>query len=406
MRIGSPPRSGVQVDGNARQPETARRYFWLAVLALSGFVTSFGAHIVATNRPAYATAVGAGAFTIGMLIAAYDFAELFAKPVAGFIADRRGMKLVLLVGLIVFIVGSLLFLAINPALLLLVRFVQGLGAAALSTVSISLVARYFIEGRGRAFGIYNAIKGAGYVVAPASGGFLTYRFGFGAIFVVSAAVGGIALGLSLFLPGDTKGTLEDEEEGSLKDMLKIFTDASLLPIYAVIVVNMFLVGVLFGFLPVYLHSLGYSTIASGAVLSIATAAYLLIQPVAGTLADRYEIQRTVIAGLLLGALSIVATTFTSGGVLIVVVMAAGVGVGTVWTNSDALVSASVSTSRLASGIGAAQSFKEFGDMVGPLAVGALTQFYGVRVGFVACGSVAGLLVVLLARSARWRRSAE
>src|SRR5260370_20090207 len=142
------------------------RYWYLLILALCGFVTSFGAHIVATNLPAYAKTVGTGAFMIGLLIAVYDFAELFAKPVAGFIADRRGMKLTLLVGLAIFILGSLLFLVISPKLLLLVRFVQGLGAPALSTVSITLVAKYFGEGIGKAFGIYNAIEGACFVIAP------------------------------------------------------------------------------------------------------------------------------------------------------------------------------------------------------------------------------------------------
>ena len=68
-------------------------YWYLFILALSGFVTSFGAHIVATNLPVYAEAIGVGAFVIGMLIGVYDFAELFAKPLAGFVADRRGMKL-------------------------------------------------------------------------------------------------------------------------------------------------------------------------------------------------------------------------------------------------------------------------------------------------------------------------
>ena len=77
-------------------------------------------------RRLHADTVGAGAFTIGMLIAVYDFAELFAKPAAGIVADRRGMKPVLLIGLVVFIGGSLLFLIVNPRLLLLVRFVHTL----------------------------------------------------------------------------------------------------------------------------------------------------------------------------------------------------------------------------------------------------------------------------------------
>ena len=61
-----------------------KSYWYLMILALCGFVTSFGAHIVATNLPPYAKAIGAGAFVIGLLIAVYDFAELFAKPLAGF----------------------------------------------------------------------------------------------------------------------------------------------------------------------------------------------------------------------------------------------------------------------------------------------------------------------------------
>lgn len=147
------------------------RYGVLLVLALCGFVTSFGAHIVATNLPPYAEAIGAGAFVIGLLIAVYDFAELFAKPLAGFIADRSGMKLTLIVGLGIFVLGSLLFLVVSPKLLLVVRFVQGLGAAALSTVSITLVAKYFETGRGQAFGVYNAIKGAGLSWLLRSAGF-------------------------------------------------------------------------------------------------------------------------------------------------------------------------------------------------------------------------------------------
>lgn len=177
------------------------RYGLLGILALSGFVTSLGAHIVATNLPSYAKMVGVGAFAIGLLIAVYDFAEFFAKPFAGWIADRYGMKRTLLVGLGVFTGGSLLFLLISPRLLLLVRFVQGL-ARRLSTVSITLVAKHFSASRGRAIGIYNAIKSSGYIIAPAAGGFLTHAYGFRMIFVASAAVGLFAVIVSRFLLSD------------------------------------------------------------------------------------------------------------------------------------------------------------------------------------------------------------
>lgn len=385
----------------------SRRYWYLIILALCGFVTSFGAHIVATNLPSYAQVVGVGAFMIGLLIAVYDFAELFAKPVAGFIADRQGMKAILLTGIMVFIAGSLLFLVIDPKFLLGVRFIQGLGAAALSTVSITLVAKYFATGRGTAFGIYNAIKGAGYVIAPALGGFLVQGYGFSMIFIVSAAVGIVALLLSLFLPKDRikANALEDgDDDMSLKEFFLIFKEPHLLPVYAVIVINMFMVGILFGFLPVYLYSIGYTPLQSGILVTVATASYLLVQPLAGYLADKVSIRKTVLAGLLMAALAISVVAFTSGILLILVIIIAGVGVGTVWTNADTLISTMVDQRALGASMGAAQSFKEFGDMAGPLLVGLLTQFFGVQVGFVTCGTVALLLLIFLARSAGFENS--
>jgi MFS family permease len=293
-------------------PDRLMRYGVWFILALCGFVTSFGAHIVATNLPPYAQAIGAGAFVIGLLIAVYDFAELFAKPLAGFIADRRGMKLTLLAGLSMFVAGSLLFLAINPRLLLVVRFVQGLGAAALSTVSISLVAEYFSEGRGKAFGIYNAIKGAGYVIAPAVGGLIIRGYGFAMIFVVSAGVGLVALLLSCLLPRQGKVELkDDQDEITLRQFFLIFKEPRLLPVYGVIVINMFMVGILFGFLPVYLYGKGYTPLESGSMVSVATFSYLLVQPLAGHIADKMDIRKTVFAGLLLAALAIIVVTFAS-----------------------------------------------------------------------------------------------
>ncbi len=384
------------------------RYGYLFILAACGFVTSFGAHIVATNLPSYAQTVGIGAFMIGLLIAVYDFAELFAKPVAGVIADRRGMKPTLLVGILVFVLGSLLFFVLDPRLLLIVRFVQGLGAAALSTVSITLVARYFESSRGRAFGIYNAIKGAGYVIAPALGGFLIHEFRFSMIFSVSAGVGVIALALSTFLPRDRvkAGELEDDDDLTLKQFFSVFGESQLLPVYAVIVVNMFLVSILFGFLPVYLHSIGYTPLQSGTTVSVATASYLLVQPLAGHWADKISMRATVLAGLLVAALAVIVLAFTSGVALTGIIILAGLGVGTVWTNADALVSSLAQKQRLGASIGAAQSFKEFGDMVGPLLIGALTQGFGVQVGFVACGALALIFVYVLTRSAAGGRPRE
>ncbi len=381
----------------SNEPGPSRRRLYLVILALSGFVTSFGAHVVAVNLPDYAEKVGFGALMIGLLIAVYDFAELFAKPIAGVLADRRGMRVTLMFGLVLFVLGSLLYLVVPAKLLLLVRFVQGLGAAALSTVSIALVGRFYVQGRGRAFGIYNAVKGAGYVLAPTAGAMLATRAGFASVFVASAALGVLALALTFILPRDRPAPLDDDDdEPSFKQLFALLKNPALMPTYVAIVVNMFVVGVLFGFMPVYLHGLGYSTGKTGLIVSATTASYLLVQPFAGWIADRVDPALTIIVGLAAAAAATLVIPAVTGWPLVPLAIVAGLGVGTVWTNTDTLVTKIAGDRQLGAAVGAAQSFKEVGDMLGPLAIGALTQAFGVRVGFVVCGGAALATVGLLA----------
>lgn len=365
------------------------------ILGFVGFVTSFGAHIVAVNLPVYAEQVGIGLAMIGLLIATYDFAEIIAKPIFGILADKEGMKRTMLLGIVVFTLASLLYLVINPEFLLLVRFLQGLGAAALSTVSLALVGMYYKENRGRAYGVYNALKGAGYVVSPLVGGYLVVQRGFATVFIASAAIGIVAFIFALFLPNLSSGKADlddDDDNFSIKSFFAIFRDKELLPWYAVIVINMFFVGILFGFLPVRIHALGYSPFMTGLLISAVALSYLLVQPLAGILADKVNTVTTLKIGLVLGALSIILVPFVSGIALVLVSIIAGIGVGTVWTNSDTLMSNLAKEGKLGVTMGIAGSFKEFGDMIGPLLIGALSQAFGLTIGFVVCW-VLGLLSV-------------
>lgn len=69
--------------------------------------------------------------------------------------------------------------------------------------------------------------------------------------------------------------------------------------------------------------------------------------------------------------------------------------GTVWTNTDAIVSNLAEERRLGATLGAAGSFKELGDMLGPLLIGFLSQAFGLKVGFIACGTLGFLGLFLL-----------
>lgn len=381
-------------------PEQPKRYLYLLIVAFCGFVTSFGAHVVNTNLAAYGTTMGIGVFIIGLIIAAYGFAELLTKPLAGFIADRVGMKRVLQIGIVGFIFASLLFFIIDPTYLILIRFLQGLGASAFSTLSVALVAKYFIKGRGTAYGIYNTIKGVGYASAPLSGGILVVTWGFSSIFLVTSFIAALAFLLTCLLPSDRE---TDDKDGlavksTFQQFLEPFEERRLLPVYGAIVINTFLVGALFGFLPIYLYSRGYTPVESGIIISFVTVSYVSIQPLAGYLADHFEIRLTIIVGLFLAGSGISIATFTSGTTLVACVVIAACGAGVVWTNCDTFVSLLVKEEKLGAGMGAAQFFKEFGDMGGPLFIGGMSQLFGVQIGFVMCGVLALLSLIIVMRT--------
>ncbi|MBJ7598820.1 MFS transporter [Candidatus Nephthysia bennettiae] len=371
------------------------------VLGFVGFITSFGAHVVAVNLPVYAQVVGVSVAVIGLLIAAYDLAEIVAKPLFGAIADRRGMKQTMLAGIVLFTLASLAYPLVDPRLLIVVRFVQGAGAAALSAVSLALVGAYYQERRGRAYGVYNAIKGAGYVVSPAVGTAIVARSHFATIFLVSAAIGALGFVLSLTLPKPAvdRAELDDDDAFQLSSLVVVFRRSDLWPWYLVTVVNMFLVGILFGFLPVRVHDLGYGPVATGIVLTAATATYLLVQPLAGVLADRVRPEPTVYAGLALAAVAVLTLGILRDAPLFVATAAAGAGIGVVWTNTDALFSGWARSGQLGATMGAAGSFKEFGDMLGPLLIGLLAQLLGLSTAFAICGALGLAAVVLVIRSA-------
>lgn len=376
---------------------------WAFVLGFVGFITSFGAHIVAVNLPFYADKVGIGFTMIGVLIAVYDFAEILAKPIFGSLADKKGMKKAMLAGIILFILASLLYPFVSPKLLIVVRFLQGLGAAALSAVSLAMVGTLYKENKGRAFGIYNAIKGAGYVVSPIIGGAIVMKFNFSSIFYATAGIGVIGFLLALTLPNDHQKNAEafdDDDDFSIKALFSVFKNKTLMPWFLIIVINMFFVGILFGFLPVRIHDLGYDAFHTGLLVSVTTISYLLIQPVAGWLADKFNPVTILRTGMVISCVATAAIPFAIGIPLIMVSIFAGIGIGTVWTNSDALISRLSKDNAMGATMGVAGSFKELGDMIGPLLMGALSQALGLKWGFVICAVLGGmaLLISILAAS--------
>ena len=132
--------------------------------------------------------------------------------VAGRSGDLYGRRRIFIWGMCVFTGSSLLCgVARNFLLLVSCRALQGIGAALVSAVSLSLITGLFRETRKRtwALGVYGVVSALGGAIGDVVGGLLTGALNWHWIFLVNVlpGVGIIALGLTLLPPDETKRRL-------------------------------------------------------------------------------------------------------------------------------------------------------------------------------------------------------
>jgi DHA2 family methylenomycin A resistance protein-like MFS transporter len=112
--------------------------------------------------------------------------------VGGALADRYGAKNIYLLGLLVFVLASLLCgAAPSGPMLVAARLLQGLGAAFFMPSSLSLLTHIYEDDRVRArmLGIWSATVGCAAAVGPLVGGMLIHSFGWRSVFLINVPVG-------------------------------------------------------------------------------------------------------------------------------------------------------------------------------------------------------------------------
>jgi EmrB/QacA subfamily drug resistance transporter len=116
----------------------------------------------------------------------------------GSLADQRGRRRMYLTGLAVFAAASLASgLAVNSAMLIVARGVQGAGGAAMLATTIALLnSSYQGRDRGTAFGVWGAVSGAAAAAGPILGGLLTESLSWRWIFFVNLPVSVAAIVMS------------------------------------------------------------------------------------------------------------------------------------------------------------------------------------------------------------------
>jgi len=111
---------------------------------------------------------------VTLLITVFTFPGIFLSPVAGVLADRFGRKTILLPSLFLFgIAGLGCFFTNDWKILLVLRFFQGIGAAPLGSLNVTLIGDLFSgEKRGEVMGYNVSVLSTGTALFPFIGGTL------------------------------------------------------------------------------------------------------------------------------------------------------------------------------------------------------------------------------------------
>src|SRR5712692_5469547 len=173
--------------------DPARRRAVTLALVLVTALASFETTVVSTAMPTIIGDLG-GLPLYAWVFSIYLLTSTVAMPVYGRLADIHGRRRLMLVAIAVFLTGAVTCASAHSMpQLIAARAIQGLGAAGLIPVALTVIADlYSLEERARIQGLFSAIWGFASLVGPLLGAFLTVHFGWRSIFTINIPLGAIA----------------------------------------------------------------------------------------------------------------------------------------------------------------------------------------------------------------------
>jgi EmrB/QacA subfamily drug resistance transporter len=176
-----------------------RRWRAFALLAVAYFMTIVDLTIVNVALPTIGRKLQFPEADLQWVVTAYELTFGGFLLLGGRLADLLGRRRLLMTGLAVFTAASLACaLAPNDSFMIVMRGVQGLGAALMLPAALSSVMNMFAEGaeRNKALGIWGGIGAGGATVGLLAGGALTRYLGWEYIFYLNIPIGAAVMALA------------------------------------------------------------------------------------------------------------------------------------------------------------------------------------------------------------------
>ena len=384
-----------------------RIFVWMCLLV---FFYELGFGSVVPALALYARSFGVSQASVGLAISVYGLARFLIALPSGRLADGLGRRATLALGGLVTVAGNLLCAyAPDFAAFLAGRFVAGAGAAlVLNGTQIVMADITTTARRGRTMASLQGVFLFASGIGPLPGGLLAKWLGLSAPFLAYAVAGGLVSAVAWLRVPETKNLRADvaSEAAPLppfSQQIRLLTrHVGFVLVGTVSFVNAVArTGAIFSLIPILGRDrLGLTTGSIGASLAIASVIGLALVYPSGTVVDRYGrktviVPATLVAGLSLG-LFVWAPSYPW---FVAACVVWGVAVG-LSAGAPAAYAADIAPAGMnAAAMSTYRMLGDVGYMLGPVALGFVTDVSGVETALAVAAALLVLVSLAFARFA-------
>ncbi|MCC5616695.1 MFS transporter [Nostoc sp. CHAB 5836] len=338
---------------------------------------------------------------LSLLITAFTLPSLILGPIIGILADRLGRKIIIVPSLFIFgIAGTACAFARDFNFLLWLRLLQGIGAASLLSLSITLIGDLYTgDRRTTAMGYNGSISSVGTSSYPIIGGALATM---GWYYPFMLAIIAIPLGFLVLFAlknPEAKGDVSDGlRQRNLKEYLsnavKVLKNRQLFGLFIASAANfVFLYGAYVTYLPQLINdSFKAPPTIIGLLLSSVSVAITITSSQLGRLTRRFPTTNLISASYVFYGLAMLIVPLVSNiWLLLIPSTIFGIGLGIGFASIQTLLADLAPREYLATIISVNGTFYGLGQTLGPLLMGYAFGFGGISSVFYAATGFAVLI---------------
>ncbi|TKJ27624.1 MAG: hypothetical protein CEE42_01590 [Promethearchaeota archaeon Loki_b31] len=279
----------------------------LFVVLMGVFFRNLGISVVNIGLPSFIIDLSGTLTAYGIVIGIFAVTQaLFQFPFAD-ASDKYGRRLVVFIGLIIYIIGTFLcFIAQDIVQLIIFRAIQGAGAYT-SILQAIIGDIYEKEEHGKGMGLYALSMSLGTFGGIVIGGYISSYFGFRNIFSISGIltiISGVVMIIFLKEKGNKKVKTDLESPKNENKMSLNLANVKILLQERHFIINIFLNSVrwfIFGGIMAYLIwvlqvQFILDEIQTSYVLILIVAAYITFVVISGRLTDRHSPRKMMLVG--------------------------------------------------------------------------------------------------------------